>query len=106
MRTLIKQSKRTGLALVEYGMVVALIAIVGMAVVKQTGVKAVSTYDNIQSQMTAQGVDTAAPQTPSDGTASTTSTSSSSNGSGNSGYSGNQGGGHQNNGNHNGQNRN
>jgi len=93
MKRLIKRAKKAGVSLVEYGMLVALIAIVAMVVVKTTGGKATSTYDNIQSQMTAQGIDSMAPQTPGGGTASTT------------GTSGGSGSNKQNNGNHNGQNR-
>ncbi len=48
--------KKSGQALVEYALVLALIAIVAILVVKSVGTKTASTFDNIQSQMTAQGV--------------------------------------------------
>ncbi len=61
---------------------VALVAIVAMVVVKTSGGKAASTYDNIQSQMTAQGVGSVAPQAPNGATASAPSSSGSSSDSG------------------------
>lgn len=60
----LKQSKKAGLALAEQGMVVAFVAIVAIAVVKGVSNKTTNTYDNIQVQMTSQGVDSAAPQAP------------------------------------------
>jgi Flp pilus assembly pilin Flp len=62
---MIKQLKKSGQALVEYALVLALIAIVAIIVVKTVGTKTASTFDNIQSQMTVQGVATTAPQQPS-----------------------------------------
>jgi Flp pilus assembly pilin Flp len=46
---------------VEYGLVLALIAIVAILVVKATGTKTTSVFDNVQSQMTAQGVANTSP---------------------------------------------
>jgi Flp pilus assembly pilin Flp len=60
----LKQSKKAGLALAEQGMVVAFVAIVAIAVVKSVSNKAANTYDNVQVQMMAQCVDSAAPQPP------------------------------------------
>jgi Flp pilus assembly pilin Flp len=60
----LKQSKKAGLALAEQGMVVAFVAIVAIAVVKGVSNKTANTYDNVQVQMTTQGVDSAAPQAP------------------------------------------
>jgi len=54
--------KKSGQALVEYALVLALIAIVAIIVVKTVGTKTASTFDNIQSQMTAQGVASVTPQ--------------------------------------------
>ncbi|MCX7823977.1 MAG: Flp family type IVb pilin [Verrucomicrobiae bacterium] len=54
--------KKSGQALVEYALVLALIAIVAIIVVKTVGTKTASTFDNIQSQMTAQGVVSVTPQ--------------------------------------------
>ncbi|MBM3889936.1 MAG: Flp family type IVb pilin [Verrucomicrobia bacterium] len=59
---MIKQLKKSGQALVEYALVLALIAIVAIIVVKTVGTKTASTFDNIQSQMTAQGVASTTPQ--------------------------------------------
>jgi len=59
---MIKQLKKSGQALVEYALVLALIAIVAIIVVKTVGTKTASTFDNIQSQMTAQGVASVTPQ--------------------------------------------
>ena len=58
---MIKRMKKSGQALVEYALVLALIAIVAIIVVKTVGTKTASTFDNIQSQMTSQGVDSTAP---------------------------------------------
>ena len=68
MKTLINRAKKRGQSLVEYGMMVALVAIVAMVVVKATGTKTTTTFDNVQSQMTAQGIATTTPQTPSGST--------------------------------------
>ena len=56
MKTLICKVKTSGQSLVEYGLVLALIAIVAILVVKAVGTKTASTFDNIQSTMTSQGV--------------------------------------------------
>ena len=59
---MIRKMKKSGQALVEYALVLALIAIVAIIVVKTVGTKTASTFDNIQSQMTAQGVASVTPQ--------------------------------------------
>ncbi|MFA6564695.1 MAG: hypothetical protein WCV00_22505 [Verrucomicrobiia bacterium] len=69
-----------GTSLVEYGMLLALVSIVAMVVVKTSGGKTASTYDNIQSQMTAQGIGSMAPQAPSGAAASAPSDSGASGG--------------------------
>jgi Flp pilus assembly pilin Flp len=61
MKKLIQQARKSGQSLVEYGLVLALIAIVAILVVKAVGTKTTSTFDNVQSQMTAQGIATTAP---------------------------------------------
>ena len=48
----------------EYGILLALVSLVAMVVVKTSGSKAASAYDNIQSQLAAHGVASAAPQSP------------------------------------------
>lgn len=58
---MIKQMKKSGQALVEYALVLALIAIVAILVVKAVGTQTSSTFDNIQSQMATQGIAAAAP---------------------------------------------
>ncbi|MBI5396334.1 MAG: Flp family type IVb pilin [Verrucomicrobia bacterium] len=63
MKKWIKRSK-SGQALVEYALVLALIAIVAILVIKAVGTKTASTFDNIQSQMTAQSVMSSTPVTP------------------------------------------
>ena len=65
MKTLVKRTWRGGQSLVEYGLVLALIAIVAILVVKAVGTKTASTFDNIQSTMTAQGVASTTPQSAS-----------------------------------------
>jgi Flp pilus assembly pilin Flp len=62
MKVFLKHAKESGQALVEYALVLALIAIVAIIVVKTVGTKTASTFDNIQSQMTAQGVASTTPQ--------------------------------------------
>jgi Flp pilus assembly pilin Flp len=62
MKKLFRNTKKSGQALVEYALVLALIAIVAILVVKAVGTKTASTFDNIQSQMTAQGVAGTQPQ--------------------------------------------
>ncbi len=61
MKKLMQRAKRSGQSLVEYGLVLALIAIVAILVVKAVGTKTASTFDNIQSTMTSQGIMSAAP---------------------------------------------
>jgi len=56
-----KKSNKRGQSLVEYGLVLALIAIVAILVVKAVGTKTTSTFDNVQSQMTSQGIATTSP---------------------------------------------
>ncbi|MBM3889934.1 MAG: Flp family type IVb pilin [Verrucomicrobia bacterium] len=51
--------------MVEYALVLALIAIVAILVVKAVGTQTSSTFDNIQSQMSTQGIVSSAPSTPS-----------------------------------------
>lgn len=53
---LIQKAKQTGQSLVEYGLSLALIAIATILVVKALGTKTTSTFNGIQSQMTAQGI--------------------------------------------------
>lgn len=50
------RSTRQGQALVEYALVLALIAVVAILVIKALGGKTTSTFDNIQGQMSSQGV--------------------------------------------------
>lgn len=57
----IKKSNKRGQSLVEYGLVLALIAIVAILVVKAVGTKTTSTFDNVQSQMEAQSIATTSP---------------------------------------------
>ena len=57
----IKRAKKSGQALVEYALVLALIAIVAILVVKAVGTQTSSTFDNIQGQMSSQSVTTSAP---------------------------------------------
>ena len=58
---MIKKMTKSGQALVEYALVLALIAIVAILVVKAVGTQTSSTFDNIQSQMTSQGVTATSP---------------------------------------------
>ena len=60
MKKLLRNTKK-GQALVEYALVLALIAIVAILVVQAVGGRTASTFDNIQSQMKSQGVASAAP---------------------------------------------
>jgi len=62
---MIRKMKKSGQALVEYALVLALIAIVAILVVKAVGTQTSSTFDNIQSQMSTQGIVSSAPSTPS-----------------------------------------
>ena len=61
MKRLLQRSRNAGQALVEYGLVLALVAILAIAVVKAVGSKIGSTFDNVQSQMTSQGITSIAP---------------------------------------------
>ncbi|MBI5395027.1 MAG: Flp family type IVb pilin [Verrucomicrobia bacterium] len=63
MKKWIKSSK-SGQALVEYALVLALIAIVAILVIKAVGTKTASTFNNVQSQMTSQGVMNTTPVVP------------------------------------------
>ena len=65
MRIQLRKAKKCGQSLVEYGLVLALIAIVAILVVKAVGTKTASTFDNIQSTMTSQGVASTTPQSAS-----------------------------------------
>ena len=65
MRIQMRKAKKCGQSLVEYGLVLALIAIVAILVVKAVGTKTASTFDNIQSTMTSQGVASTTPQSAS-----------------------------------------
>lgn len=57
----IQKTRKSGQSLVEYGLVLALIAIVAILVIKAVGTKTASTFDNIQSTMTSQGVSSTTP---------------------------------------------
>ncbi len=57
----IKKITNSGQSLVEYGLVLALIAIVAIIVVQAVGTKTASTFDNVQSTMSSQGVASTAP---------------------------------------------
>ena len=61
MKTLIQKASKRGQSLVEYGLVLALIAVVAIVVIKAVGSKTTSTFDNVQSQMTSQGLASIAP---------------------------------------------
>ncbi|MBI5396679.1 MAG: Flp family type IVb pilin [Verrucomicrobia bacterium] len=50
------RNSKSGQALVEYALVLALIAVVAILVIKALGTKTTSTFDNIQGQMTSQSV--------------------------------------------------
>jgi Flp pilus assembly pilin Flp len=63
MKKLLKNTKK-GQALVEYALVLALIAIVAILVIKAVGTKTASAFNNIQSQMSSQGVMNTTPVTP------------------------------------------
>ncbi len=65
MRIQLRKATRCGQSLVEYGLVLALIAIVAILVVKAVGTKTASTFDNIQSTMTSQGIAATVPQSAS-----------------------------------------
>ncbi len=61
MKKMIRKASQSGQSLVEYGLVLALIAIVAILVVKAVGSKTTSTFDNVQTQMTSQGIATTSP---------------------------------------------
>jgi len=63
MKTWVKVRK-SGQARVEYALVLALIAIVAILVIKAVGSKTASTFDNVQNQMTVQGVMNTTPVQP------------------------------------------
>lgn len=62
MKKMMQAGRRRGQSLVEYGLVLALIAIVAILVVQAVGTKSASTFDNIQSQMSSQNVTSVTPQ--------------------------------------------
>ena len=57
----IKKNTNSGQSLVEYGLVLALIAIIAILVVQAVGTKTASTFDNVQSTMNSQGVASTTP---------------------------------------------
>ena len=61
MKKLVLKTKRSGQSLVEYGLVLALIAIVAILVVQAVGTKAASTFDNVQSTIGSQGLPSVTP---------------------------------------------
>ena len=61
MKKFLQSSRKRGQALVEYGLVLALVAILAIAVVKAVGGRIASSFDNVQSQMTAQSITSIAP---------------------------------------------
>lgn len=61
------RNSKSGQALVEYALVLALIAVVAILVIKALGGKTTSTFDNIQGQMTSQGVMSSQPTAASSG---------------------------------------
>jgi Flp pilus assembly pilin Flp len=63
MKKLLRNMKK-GQALVEYALVLALIAIVAILVVRAVGTRTSSTFDNIQLQMSQQGVSATSPVSP------------------------------------------
>ena len=62
MKKLMQRANRSGQSLVEYGLVLALIAIVAIIVVQAVGTKTASTFDNVQSTMASQGLAATVPQ--------------------------------------------
>ncbi|MFZ2643267.1 MAG: hypothetical protein WA117_19905 [Verrucomicrobiia bacterium] len=60
-----KKASRCAQSLVEYGLVMALIAVLAILVIKAVGVRTACTFDTTQSQMTAQGVSGGSPTTAS-----------------------------------------
>ncbi|MCX7823978.1 MAG: Flp family type IVb pilin [Verrucomicrobiae bacterium] len=61
MKKLTMWTRKSGQALVEYALVLALIAIVAILVVKAVGTQTASTFDNIQSTMNSQGLPAVTP---------------------------------------------
>jgi len=61
MTTLTMLTRKSGQALVEYALVLALIAIVAVLVVKAVGTQTTSTFDNVQSTMNSQGLPAVTP---------------------------------------------
>ena len=61
MKTMVQKSTKRAQSLVEYGMVLALIAVMAILVVRAVGTQTTSTFDNVQSQMTSQGIAATAP---------------------------------------------
>ena len=57
----LKARVNSGQSLVEYCLVLALVAIAAILVVKAVGARVSSTFDNIQRQMTSQGIASVAP---------------------------------------------
>jgi pilus assembly protein Flp/PilA len=65
MKIQMRKTQENGQSLVEYGLVLALIAIVAILVVQAVGTKTASTFDNVQSTMSSQGLASVTPQTAS-----------------------------------------
>jgi len=65
MKKLMQRANHGGQSLVEYGLVLALIAIVAILVVQAVGTKSASTFDNIQSTMGSQGLPGVSPMSAS-----------------------------------------
>ena len=65
MKKLMQRANHGGQSLVEYGLVLALIAIVAILVVQAVGTKSASTFDNIQSTMGSQVLPSVTPQSAS-----------------------------------------
>lgn len=65
MKMSIRKARNSGQSLVEYGLVLALVAIIAIVVVKAVGTQTTSAFDNVQNQMTSQGIATTSPTVPS-----------------------------------------
>jgi len=72
MKYLPKKFPRLGQSLLENALLLALVAVVVILTVRTVGSRVTSTHDNIQGQMTAQGLTDASPQAAS-GTSSSSS---------------------------------
>ena len=59
-KVMVGMGKR-GQSLVEYGLALALVAVVTILVVKAVGTKSASTLDNVQNQLSSRGVTSSAP---------------------------------------------